>query len=135
MDINELRKLIREELDDCETKPIDSGRIVSQSVPDVQRLRAIYHLFQDKEEFTPGDFVVWKDGLKNRRLPNYGQKGIVIQCLDEPIFDGNKESGSPYYREPLDIVVGFFDEDDDFMIFYYDSRRFTKLDVSDPHRS
>lgn len=95
---------------------------------DSQKLRDMYIRLQDRDQLSAGDLVIWKDGLKNRRLPNYGQRGIVIEVLDEPVYDANNESGSTYFREPLDVVIGFFDEDNDFMTFHYDSRRFMKVD-------
>lgn len=127
MDELKLRELIREELSD----QVSSGASVSTaaSAADIQRLRDLRERLMKPTDFSEGDIVVWKEGLKNRRMPNYGQRAIVISRLDEPVFDNNGESGSPYFREPLDLVIGFFDADDDFILFYYDSRRFQKVDA------
>lgn len=74
--------------------------------------------------FRAGQIVRWKPGLKNRRLPDDGQPAIVVEVLDTPILAREEESGSAYFREPLDIVLGILDSDGDFVMFHYDSRRF-----------
>lgn len=127
MDELQLRKLIREELSDQVSAGDEFTKGVSGS--DIQRLRNMYARFTAPSDFSEGDIVVWKEGLKNRRMPNYGQRAIVVSRLEEPVFDGNTESGSAYFREPLDLILGFFDGDDDFVIFHFDSRRFEKVEI------
>ena len=81
----------------------------------------VYHSFQ------PGTFVRWKKGMKNRPHPAHGDPAIVVEVLPAPVFDKKLagESQSPLFREPLDLVLGFFARDDeDFLLFHYDSRRF-----------
>lgn len=79
-----------------------------------------------KEPFQPGDMVGWKKGLQNKRSVG---PFIVVEVLPEPVYDrNNQDSGSPYFREPLDIVAGKFDADGDFVCYYYDSRRLTKIE-------
>lgn len=87
-------------------------------------LRRRYKLFLEKHEFVPGQLVKWKEGLKNKRRPGYGEPAIVIKVLPEPILDKSGDAGSPYFREPLDLLLGVIDEDGDFIIFHYDKRRF-----------
>ena len=77
-----------------------------------------------KPEFTPGKKVCWKEGLKNRRFPRDGHPAIVVKVLPDPIDNPEQNAGSPYFKEQLDIVLGFLDEDEDFLTYYYDSRRF-----------
>ncbi len=85
-------------------------------------------LFAQAHRFAPGDLVTWKPGLKNRRVPHSGQPAVVLEVLKEPVFDSEKDSGSPYFREPLDVVLGLFVEDGphrgDFLNWHFDSRRF-----------
>jgi len=38
---------------------------------------------------------------------------------------------SPYYGEPLDVLLGIFHDDGSFITFYYDSRRFEVLKDSE----
>jgi hypothetical protein len=72
------------------------------------RLREHYHQLKVvKHSFRPGMLVMWKPGLKNRRWPENGEPIIVVSLLDTPVFD-NQESGSTYFREPLDMVIGVF---------------------------
>lgn len=72
----------------------------------------------------PGMLAQWKPGMKNRRTPDYGVPMIVVEVLDKPTIDSAFESGSVYFRERLDIILGFLDEDDEFCMLHYDSRRF-----------
>ena len=91
----------------------------------LKSLRQYYEEFVSNDrEIAKGDFVVWKEGFKNKSLPKYGQPAIVIDILDQPLFDNNKDAGSPYFNEPLDVVLGFFDTDKDFMLYHFDRRRF-----------
>jgi len=87
-----------------------------------ERLRAILAT----DCFQPGDLVQWKSGLKNKRLPKADQLGVVVEMLPSPITDEDKGASGSYFMEPLDMKVGLIDEDGDFVVFHYDSRRFTK---------
>jgi hypothetical protein len=90
-----------------------------------QNLRTVYKKLLDIHEFKVGDLVKWKEGLKNKKRPHLNQPAIVIELLGEPLRERQgEEAGSPYYREPLDIILGLFDDDHEFMMFYYDKRRF-----------
>ncbi|EIC22782.1 hypothetical protein [Thiorhodovibrio frisius] len=85
-------------------------------------------LFAQTHRFAPGDLVTWKPGLKNRRVPRNGQPAVVLEVLSAPVFDSEKDAGSAYFREPLDLVLGLFLEDGphrgDFLNWHFDSRRF-----------
>lgn len=76
-----------------------------------------------KEVFEVGQIVKWKKDLKNRQLPYENQPAIVVSILDKPVISNENESGSPYFLENLDIILGIID-DGTFFTFYYDSRRF-----------
>jgi hypothetical protein len=78
--------------------------------------------------FAKGQFVKWKAGLKNRRVPDYGEPAIVTAVLPGPIFDPNENSAaSPYFQEPLTIIIGTY-LDDDLLEFRVDGRRFEPFD-------
>lgn len=63
-------------------------------------------------EFKSGDLVVWKKGLKNKVRPALNEPAIVMDVLTEPLKDENKtSSGTPYFNEPLDLVLGLLDTD------------------------
>lgn len=89
-------------------------------------LAAGFQRFSDGAEKTlqPGMLAQWKPGMKNRRTPEYDVPMVVVEMLEDPVIDGSFESGSVYFRERLDIVLGFMDEDDEFCMLHYDSRRF-----------
>ncbi len=75
--------------------------------------------------FQVGQLVKWKKGLQNRKYPKKYQPAIVVAVLDSPVLSEDKETGSTYFREPLDIVLGMTTEEGGpFMTFYYDKRRF-----------
>lgn len=91
-------------------------------------LQERYRQLGVRHVFKPGDLVRWKPGLQNRRLPGYDTPAVVLEVLDTPIHDGEQESGSAYFREPLDLVLGMFWDRGkargDFVSYYLDSRRF-----------
>lgn len=80
--------------------------------------------FLKKDFFKVGQIVKWKQNMKNRRLPYQGQPAIVVAVLDEPIVNDREDSGSPYFLENLDIILGILVKNNTFLTFYYDSRRF-----------
>jgi hypothetical protein len=85
-----------------------------------------------EKSLQPGALVQWKPGMKNRQTPEYGMPVVVVDILTEPFLDTKFDSGSIYFREPLDIVLGFIDEDGEFSAFHYDSRRFEVFELGDP---
>lgn len=89
-----------------------------------QQLQHLAAEINRPEEFKPGDLVVWKDGMMNKKIPAIGEVVVVTQVLKEPIVNP-AEAGSAYFQEPLDLVLGRIDGDGDFIEYYYDRRRFT----------
>ncbi|MBD2006107.1 MULTISPECIES: hypothetical protein [Cyanophyceae] len=90
----------------------------------IAQLKDACNNFLKKESFQVGQLVKWKENLKNRKLPSKNQPAIVVAVLDEPITSSEEESGSPYFLETLDIVLGVLVDNNTFLTFYYDSRRF-----------
>lgn len=77
--------------------------------------------------FRKGQLVRWKAGLKNRSTPAYNEVAVVRDVLADPVFDEceqGKCAGTPYFGEPLTLVLAFLDSDGDFLEFRYDGRRF-----------
>ena len=94
------------------------------AVSDRDILAAKVSLLLDCHFFAVGDFVRWKEGLKNRTRPEYGQPAMVTRVLEEPVHDPSEEdAGSIMFREPLTIVVAFLAEGD-LRELYVDGRRF-----------
>lgn len=87
-------------------------------------VRERLQVFSKKHEFRPGMLVEWKPGLRNKKRPAYGEPAVVVEVLSDPALSTNDESGSQYFREPLDLIVGVLDPDGDFVLFHYDGRRF-----------
>ncbi|WP_295441849.1 hypothetical protein [uncultured Thiodictyon sp.] len=91
-------------------------------------LRERYRSFTEPHRLVPGDLVSWKPGMKNHRLPRYGQPVVVLELLEAPVFDGQTDAGSTYFREPRDLVVGMLWETGpargDLLSFCFDRRRF-----------
>jgi hypothetical protein len=82
--------------------------------------------------FHKGQLVRWKAGLKNRAAPAYNEAVLVREILAAPIFDTCEASscaGSPYFGEPLTLVLALLDHDGDFVELRYDGRRFEPVDV------
>lgn len=91
---------------------------------DIAQLKSVCKSFLKKESLEVGQIVKWKENLKNRKLPHKNQPAIVIEILQMPIISTDNESGSPYFLETLDIILGIVVENGTFLTFYYDSRRF-----------
>jgi hypothetical protein len=91
-------------------------------------LKQLAKRLDEHHAFAKGEFVAWKAGLRNRKFPDYGEPCIVTNVLPTPIFDPNETSAaSPYFQEPLDLVIGVFHEDD-FVEYRLDGRRFEPID-------
>lgn len=75
-------------------------------------------------EFKVGELVVWKEGLKNKRVPKYGRPAVVLEIFEKPIIDEDAPLASRYYREKLDIKLAFLDSENELVTFHYDSCRF-----------
>jgi hypothetical protein len=91
-----------------------------------QKLTRGFESMLARHLFKPGQLVRWKEGLKNKSLPEYNTPAIVWETLPAAIFDNTKTivAGSRYFREPLDIVLGVIDEETSaFILLHYDSRR------------
>jgi hypothetical protein len=74
--------------------------------------------------FEKGQLIRWKPNLKNRNFPEYGEPVIITSVLKEAVFDPSETSAaSPYFREPLTLVVGRI-ADGDFLEYHVDGRRF-----------
>lgn len=114
---------------DPETLCFDDDEPLASPLDDLARaLQQRFTALTGGSPLRPGDTVVWKEGLRNRLWPSYGKPAIVIEVLDPPVFDAEKNSGSPYFREPLSITLGTFIEEGphrgDFMVWHVDGRRF-----------
>jgi len=88
------------------------------------KLKTALGNYNVRHEFRPGQLVKWKDGLRNTRRPLYDEPAIIVSVLSDPITDPLLDMFSPYFRTPLDIVLGLVDDDDELVMYHFDSRRF-----------
>jgi hypothetical protein len=87
-------------------------------------LKQLAERLDEHHVFSKGQFVVWKAGLKNKYKPDYGEPAIVTGVYPTPIYDQTEASAaSPYFQEPLSLVIGVHMEDD-LVEFRVDARRF-----------
>lgn len=87
------------------------------------RLKSLFKGYWKEYHFKPGMLVTWKPGLKNKKTPDYGEPLVLVELLDTPVLDEENGSGSPYFREPLDIICGEIQKSN-FALYHYDSHRF-----------
>lgn len=91
-------------------------------------LRDHFHRLNMRYAFAPGDLAMWKRGLRNHRYPARGKPAVVLEVLETSILDSERDSGLPYFREPLDIVLGVFMDEGEcrgqLLAWHFDSRRF-----------
>jgi len=104
---------------------IASGSDVSPRT--LQLLRDRHQAMCAVEHFQPGDIVIWKQGLRNKKHPVENTAALVVKVYDHPIYDTGAGAGSPYFNEPLGFVIGIIDDDGDFLCFHSDPRRFTHV--------
>lgn len=122
-----LMDLLTQNLESNDVKKfINSLDVTKDDDSAIRELKKSYEAYISNESLSTGDVVSWKPGMRNRTLPNYRQPAIVIEKLQYPIFDESQNAGSQYFHEPLDLRVGFLDDNNRFVIYFYDSRRFEK---------
>lgn len=126
-DIDEavLKSAIRKLMEESGTSSQAGGASPAFQSDPVRVLRDKFSAFMaEPNVFQQGDVVKWKKGLKNKKYPKDDQLCMVVDVLEKPIVQDNRDSGSAYYREPLDLVLALLDDDSDLVIFHYDKRRF-----------
>ena len=82
-------------------------------------LKNCLETYSVKHEFKRGDLVKWKPMLKDRLYPELDSPAIVIEVLEKPIIDLTNDSGSPYFREAYDMIVGVLNEKDKVFLKYH----------------
>jgi len=94
---------------------------------DDELIRKVASFVESPVDFKPGDIVRWKRGLKNKKMPTDDQPAVVIKQLSKPIIV-DQDSGTPYFNEPLDLVLAFTGREGELVVFYYDRRRFKRVE-------
>ncbi len=125
----EAAAIVRQALDEMAPGPVrtllERALATEWNTTDAQaaKLREARQAMLVTHTFEVGQLVKWKPSLKNRRLPEYGSPAIVQEVLEVPIREDDQKPSSSYFNEPLDLVLGVF-QDDTFVTYYFDSRRF-----------
>lgn len=106
---------------------LPSGANEEPAIEYGRRLAELADAMDTLHTFRKGQFVRWKAGLKNRASPAYNEPAVVREVLAAPVFDACEQArcaGSPYFGEPLTLVLAILDPEGDFLEFRYDGRRF-----------
>lgn len=91
-------------------------------------LLAVQALTDKQAPFKVEDALVFKDHMRNRMLPKYGEVVIVSHVYTEPVFDTTDSSGLPGFNESFDIRIAMLDDDGDLVEMHADSRRYRLAD-------
>jgi hypothetical protein len=81
-------------------------------------------------DFRPGDLIVWKPGLKNRKSPDENELALVVEVAAAPFYEPH-DAGSIFFHEPLNIKFARFAHDGELVCYWLDGRRFQKVGGSD----
>ncbi|MEW8322432.1 MAG: hypothetical protein AB2606_07275 [Candidatus Thiodiazotropha taylori] len=109
-------------------KPSGNESFSKNTGQHIESLKIAFKKFKTINQFIPGQIVRWKSMLRNRKRPDYDEPIIVVDVLKTPVQDTVNRSGSPYYREPLDLIVGQLDKEEGFLLWHVDSRRMEPCD-------
>jgi hypothetical protein len=122
IDLNEdqkkdlLKVLLKNALEDNKKEIIDNPQ-------KIEILKELRNSYEKKYDFKVGDIIRWKNKLKNRKLPEYEEPIIILEILDEPIYNTKEQVGSTYFNEKIDIKIGVI-KDNSLLTFYLESARF-----------
>jgi len=106
-----LKRALADDKDEQETGSISTDELV--------KLAARY---LEPNEFRTGDMVVWKDGMKNKMRPAYGQPVVVVELIN--LRNTSEHYGSQHWGQPETIRCAFVDNDGEFLTFPCDGNRF-----------
>jgi hypothetical protein len=101
---------------------MDGGEriLVKEILDEAQDFVRRYH---EAETFVPGDLVVWKPGMQNKKDPDYGEPIVVLETLD---VVRREDNGTQYGGEPCDMRCIVEKHRGDLQPYAFDSHRFTK---------
>ncbi|WP_157214639.1 hypothetical protein [Polaromonas sp. CF318] len=89
-----------------------------------QLLKALLQSYRVRQNFSVGDIVQWKPGLKNRRFPAEVTPAIVVEVFNVPVTNPITDHGSPYFQEVLDMKIGVVTDTGNMNTYVVDSARF-----------
>lgn len=105
---------------------VDSRRLepLGGASPLAKVLQGACREFLTRHRFLPGQTVRWKDGMRNRDLP---ETLVAVGMLDEPVLNPSDDVHDPLFREPVDLMVAMT-RDDTLFVYHVDSRRLIPAD-------
>ena len=95
---------------------------------EAQRLRTAYAQLSAEADFTVGDLIVFRPGMKDLKFPAEGQP-VIVTGFNPGAVEAQEDSGSNTFRRPCDMRIGVFVGDGDFSEFWVDARRFMKFEA------
>jgi len=98
----------------------------------VRRLTKLLDAMDEPQVFQKGQFVRWKADLRNRTLPAYDEPAVVREVLTQAVYDtceAARCANSPFFGEPLTLVLAVMDSEGELFELRYDGRRFEPLDL------
>lgn len=110
-------------------EPLDN-RFAGNAGAHANDLKVLHERLRKNARLKVGDIVVWKDGLRNRLHPAYGQPAIVSAILDPPLTDPEDDSSTCFYRERLTVVLGVIVRGS-LVEYHFDGRRFRKASAKE----
>ena len=64
--------------------------------------------------FEVHQLVKWKANMRNKTSLDYDVPAVVRKVFEKPLQDNwGQNPSSPYFREPIDMVIGYLDRDGD----------------------
>lgn len=96
-----------------------------------QDLRDGLEAISTKTVFSVGDIVRQKKTCQIYNERYAGEPAIVCELISPPEIDTEQPSGSPYYRLPMDVIIGRRGAGGEFLTFHVDSSRFELIDKND----
>ena len=95
---------------------------------EARRLQAAYAQLSAPNDFTVGDLVIFRPGMKNLKFPAEGQP-VVVTGFDPGAVEMEEDSGTNKFKQPCDLRIGLFVTSGDFSEYWVDARRFVKYEA------
>lgn len=116
MDMRDIQKMFSQSSEEPE-----GPKILLEA--EIDLLRSNLKDFNKKHDFRLGMIVRQKSNFY--RLPSDNGISIVVDMLPDLIINEKEETGSTYYRDRYDMLIGSWSSATGaFLIFHVDSRRF-----------
>lgn len=82
-----------------------------------------FAILQPITDLKPGDRVKWKEGMRDKKFPRYGQTAEVFRLMSK----SRLAQGDNHDCDEDDFSILFRDDDGNVSEFIFDSRRFERV--------